>query len=291
MNMTRRSPVWNDTILIDKNAYYDKVERRRQMSINRNGLCFCGSRKKQKSCHSNIYENSYAAHIIMNYMEIDEGLREAHQKQGSRLFCNKGCNDCCDDVFDIGIGEYFVLRAALLRRQTNDLSEYIQYAEEAISSIKENAEMQAVFSGNKRMLETGKGASFVTCPFIGEAGLCSEYMDRTLVCRGYGHLEFFGVCKKIRKAQNKISNRLRKRDLLLRWDDSISQYIMAYIQYLPIIKSGEVIVDDNGVPYVRQTLIESHPLLYWLANDSCVVEQYTDAVQMDVIDYCIKYGR
>lgn len=287
----RQMPLWGDNILVDLKEYFEMVKRREQMAIQRNGQCFCGSGKKQKDCHNNVDENSYVAHIVMNYMEIDKRLRALYEKRRSKIICEKGCHDCCDDVFDIGIGEYFVLRAALLRRNTNALAKYIAYAQETIKPLLQSAELKAVFNGEIAMADTGISAKYNMCPFLDEDGLCGEYKDRSFVCRLHGSLDSFGVCRKIQKAQRKIVNRLKRKKLLLYCEEGGFRDVAAYIQYFPNMQDDVFSYDKSGNPHVLQAKIEAHPLLYWLANDSRFAAQYDDAVQMGIIGYCNKYGK
>ncbi|WP_080967252.1 SEC-C metal-binding domain-containing protein [Bacillus atrophaeus] len=69
--------------------------------LSRNDLCFCGSGKKCKKCHSDVHPDSRAANLIDMHRNIEEKVISYQEKTGFIPPCHKGCYSCCFDDFSI----------------------------------------------------------------------------------------------------------------------------------------------------------------------------------------------
>ena len=74
------------------------------MKYSRNDLCFCGSGKKYKNCHSDINPNSLVAHQYRIMHLLDEEIKNCPY-----TICQKGCSDCCTDDFEVSVTEFFTI--------------------------------------------------------------------------------------------------------------------------------------------------------------------------------------
>ena len=171
---------WKGIVICDGNLESVNVSKRvlyREITISdtmgANDLCFCGSGKKHKRCHSEVYEKSIIAQLLAAYNQIDEKIKERQ----SYTLCCKGCKDCCSNYFKVSITEFF----SILYSLKGDLS-LIRYSDEAKKIIK-----NAVLS--KSDLENI--IDFPECIFVDDySGECKIYHVRPTLCRDYGSVTF-----------------------------------------------------------------------------------------------------
>lgn len=147
-----------------------------ELYMGKNDLCFCGSGKKQKKCHSDIHEKSVVANLYRKISAIDEAVKKC---TGS--ICKKGCCDCCTADFPISVDEFFLIVNAL--EIGGNKAQLLLYRNDATEMLK-----SAPLNTNR-------------CLFVDEKdGSCKIYDVRPLICREYGSVRFGNdLCKKIQK--------------------------------------------------------------------------------------------
>lgn len=169
--------------------------------MSRNELCFCGSGKKAKKCHIDIYPESKLAMLIKLYRDVDSRIESYHNEHQTNIPCRKGCSHCCYDDFSISLEEI-----SLIMKYVSD-----HWSQEKIEALfekafviekeyeKEKSELHSllVADGNKDQSVAIKSIMLVDkrnispCPFLDENNGCSVYDVRPLVCRSAGSASVF----------------------------------------------------------------------------------------------------
>ena len=84
----------------------------------RDGLCFCGSGKARSDCHADIHADSICAHVIYNLTDAEANIPAFVSEAHIRPYCEKACDYCYRDYFNISETEYFALRYSLVKDGT-----------------------------------------------------------------------------------------------------------------------------------------------------------------------------
>jgi Fe-S-cluster containining protein len=174
------------------------------MKYSRNDLCFCGSGKKYKNCHSDINPNSLVAHQYRIMHLLDEEIKNCPY-----TICQKGCSDCCTDDFEVSVTEFFTILNYLQIHCNNQQIENIcKLSKVKISSI----------------LSNEKTIAFSRCIFLNEhSNACEIYEVRPIICRKYGYYSNTTDCSKI------ISDKKASMSLLKNTEVDTSSNILSFI--------------------------------------------------------------
>ena len=174
------------------------------MKYSRNDLCFCGSGKKYKNCHSDINPNSLVAHQYRIMHLLDEEIKNCPY-----TICQKGCSDCCTDDFEVSVTEFFTILNYLQIHCNNQQIENIcKLSKVKISSI----------------LSNEKTIAFSRCIFLNEhSNACEIYEVRPIICRKYGYYSTTTDCSKI------ISDKKASMSLLKNTEVDTSSNILSFI--------------------------------------------------------------
>lgn len=172
-------------------------------SMGRNDLCFCGSGKKYKRCHSTIRENSKLANMYRAYSSFDEYAK----KEKLANNCPVGCHSCCDGVhFFVCENEFLLILDFLLMNKKSDIESIIERAidycrifkkvfpdaymllEEKLPTQKVNGDsISSVYDKYfNDVLDRGLEHMLPECIFMDGNELCSIYSVRPGICRFYG---------------------------------------------------------------------------------------------------------
>lgn len=146
-----------------------------------NDLCFCGSGKKHKKCHSDINPNSAMANLLYAYHKIEE-----ERKSIQNTVCTKGCSECCSDYFQISAVEFFTILRHLKIYSSDDIEEIIALA------TKNTANMPMLSNDFYNI------KNFSPCIFLDDRhGECKIYEVRPIMCRIYGNYNGITRCDKV----------------------------------------------------------------------------------------------
>lgn len=196
--------------------------------MSRNDKCFCGSGKKRKKCHSNIMEDSYMEHLLKRYYEIEKQVSDykANNEQFNNHPCQKGCFNCCSDIFTISILE-FELILDDIRNYGKDYAENIySNALKNLEILKEeNPELYKRLEEDVTLSDYNKTNRLdankyikserfpFLCPLIDQTkGTCMVYDKRPMICRIHGTThnllqlmsESFKICEYIESHSNAL---------------------------------------------------------------------------------------
>lgn len=171
--------------------------------MGRNDLCFCGSGKKHKKCHSDINSESAFAKMIELHNKTDELIKE--NAQFDKLKCKKGCAECCYQNFSISTVEFYYL---IYKIYTNygieRVNEYFKKGYEMwIEYEKKYPKNAEFYKLNTESIDKYKSINNLKlinnlsdkspmynefpCPFLNlEEKSCGVYEDRPFICRHYG---------------------------------------------------------------------------------------------------------
>uniref|UniRef100_UPI003F499198 YkgJ family cysteine cluster protein n=1 Tax=Bacillus multifaciens TaxID=3068506 RepID=UPI003F499198 len=168
--------------------------------MGRNNVCFCGSGKKQKKCHSNVEQNSYVANLYKKYSEIDNIIsdyRDKH-KEFENHPCGKGCYNCCYDVFSISMLEFELLLEELrnigLEFAEKVFEKSLKYLEvlrtinpNLYNRLEEDVTLQKDVALKDVTLYSQTERFPFSCPMLDDSkGSCLVYNKRPMVCRLFG---------------------------------------------------------------------------------------------------------
>lgn len=165
--------------------------------MGRNDMCFCGSGKKQKKCHPDIFENSIAANIIKFYNELDKEI-DNNIYGKCNVKCKQGCNECCEDFFNISEVEFAIIMEYSVK--TKGLERTLEFIEKGLEMsifFKEQyplyyEQLEQDITGKDRMdalrisIDNLPDKQSKKCIFIDETESCSIYEARPIVCRTHG---------------------------------------------------------------------------------------------------------
>jgi Fe-S-cluster containining protein len=189
--------------------------------MSRNQLCFCGSGKKQKKCHSDIHPQSRGAAFLQLYKEIDDRIESYQKEHGVTSPCAKGCYHCCYDDFDISQAEFDLIIHEMKKWSTDEAKEvFLKALDCAEKQDREKPELMSTFNadGNnrndllaKQYFDTDrfatkeKARNSFPCPLLDEkTGSCRVYSVRPYMCRTHGSTHYevnrlspFEVCEVI----------------------------------------------------------------------------------------------
>ena len=171
-----------------------------RMSVGRNDSCFCGSGKKYKKCHSDIFPVSNVANILQGYAEFDSEIESKRTQHNVKFICQKGCSACCRDYFYISIAEYYTIRHYVMVTFPDRLDSIIERAKVLMAELKafspQEYEKISAFHERDSMTEESI-ACFCDCLFLSN-NTCSIYPVRPFLCRLYGCITTKSLsCEKI----------------------------------------------------------------------------------------------
>ena len=150
-----------------------------------NNLCFCGSGKSYKKCHSDVRDNTTMSYLFEVFKMIDNDIKSAAETPT----CKKNCTECCNDYFEVSAPEFFAILMHIQKRRTClpvSSMRNIQATAQKILSEFPDFSVQSELSG-KRTVHP--------CIFLDNRGnQCKIYEVRPLLCRLYGYYSDFGNC-------------------------------------------------------------------------------------------------
>lgn len=197
--------------------------------MGRNDLCFCGSEKKVKYCHPEVYKKSIMAQLLTAYRQIYKKIEE-NQKY---TVCCKGCNNCCSDYFKVSVTEFFSILYCL--GIGSEIA--LKYSSEAKKKIKD------VYLPEDDSVNV---PDFPECIFVDEiSGECRIYAVRPSMCRIYGSISEITKCKKVLSSE-------KAKNHLLSLDKELAATISENIDFV----KGET--EKYG--------LASKPMIYWFSR-------------------------
>ena len=78
-------------------------------------VCFCGSKRRHKKCHPDIFRESLAAKMLSLYARADTLISSHYSEHKIKPVCRKGCSECCSTVFCVSIVEFFLICRELIK--------------------------------------------------------------------------------------------------------------------------------------------------------------------------------
>lgn len=186
--------------------------------MGRNDLCFCGSGKKQKYCHYNIYERSIIAETLILYNGLDKKLCNLTTRT-----CKKGCSECCSQFFSISEIEFAIIIDYLVckfgKEKTNQIinkgimlnNEFSKKHPDYFNSLEKNVTGYSKMEYFKTTFKGLPNLQGFPCVFLDEFNTCLVYDVRPLICRTHGTTYFSDdepheICSNIKNSElNKIN--------------------------------------------------------------------------------------
>jgi Fe-S-cluster containining protein len=172
--------------------------------------------------------------LLRVYRELDE-----QQSNLSYSLCEKGCASCCSDYFNVPITEFFSVLYHLKMTDGNGrLAELSREAREKISDV-------VLPLGGSDLYNI---PNFPPCLFVDNVSdECKVYTVRPVLCRMYGTVSGFPVCKRIEQD-------VLAKNALVKHNPNID--VATNIDRL-VVNGAEADLVQNG---------KSHPLIYWFAG-------------------------
>lgn len=217
--------------------------------MGRNDLCFCGSGKKTKKCHSDIYEKSVVAECMSSFKKWDQYIED---NRDNKPECKEDCAECCYQYFYITQIEFYTILQHLVRNKV-DLQSLHDKSVKQLNYLKENYSKEMDFLEkdygrtlgsyelvNEMIDDTKIFALDIPCVFLDEHNRCSIYQVRPFICRAYGTCKGHGKCPYIDK------------DVLL--DDFEDK--MIHIENLNLFQLA-----DGSTRFERP-----YPIIYWFSE-------------------------
>jgi len=219
--------------------------------VSRNEPCFCGSGIKQKKCHPEIHEESFAAELYRLYNSIDKCIEEHYAKNQHRPPCyTNNCFSCCYDAFLVSDIEFSVIVYEMRKWNREKIESVIQkakaYWEDFRTKHPDKSRFFETVSSEADLMLSDLEKVYVLerfdypCVFLNNDNKCDIYSVRPVVCRLQG-TAFIG------EDEGKVCEYIGDINKAKEWQADLS--------HLGDKMAGLFLVD--GVFYIRQT-----PLLY-----------------------------
>lgn len=193
------------------------------------------------------------------YQKIDEEIMQHFAKSKKKAPCAKGCASCCSQFFEISFSEYQIIKSYILQLESSEQVDLKENSSLLMDVFKKHhpdfyneyfASPQALENENKYYKNSERFRIHIPCVFLTEAGACSIYAIRPLVCRTTGvsfitKSESGAICREIRSSfwarkwqanltslNQEINNfRWSMNDTTDNQPVSIRQYPMFYLVY------------------------------------------------------------
>lgn len=179
-------------------------------------VCFCGSKRRHKKCHPDIFRESLAAKMLSLYARADTLISSHYSEHKIKPVCRKGCSECCSTVFCVSIVEFFLIcrelikfdqkKIALVKHRVIQGISYLNNTHPELFKYFRSDHSQLDFKNmSLRIYELSKGVK-LDCPFLAElpngGRICSVYKVRPLICRisgtsFYTDIENMYICSHI----------------------------------------------------------------------------------------------
>jgi Fe-S-cluster containining protein len=166
--------------------------------MGRNDLCFCGSGKKHKLCHSDINDSSIIARLYNLFNKIDYEIENQKTEKHLNVICKKGCSECCSQCFDISESEFVIIIDYIKRNWDQELfinliSTCVKQWEIIQITMPTYAQKLKEYIGGENLndflfndLYTPLKLPF-PCAFLdNDTQSCMIYKVRPLICRTHG---------------------------------------------------------------------------------------------------------
>ena len=180
--------------------------------------CFCGNKRCMEQIHKTIMLNSKYAKTFKLYKKIDEKIKEDINILNLNPKCEKGCSECCHQIFSISEVEFCIISDYILEHEKKnieyifkksiDIYEYIKnedpvYFNKLETDI-DGGDIDAFYNFN---LASSQITIPQGCIFLNERNECSIYKVRPLVCRTHGVAYFLEdennrICSKLEISNN-----------------------------------------------------------------------------------------
>lgn len=124
--------------------------------------------------------------------EVDAATAAVFRAYPDELACRAGCASCCHSYFDIGLLDGFRVLRGLAALPPGVRAGIVAHATEALRRTAIALQRCEPYEGvlgrfvNETDAEEAGGSKGVPCPLLDEAGACSVYAWRPLVCRYHG---------------------------------------------------------------------------------------------------------
>ncbi|MFX4260732.1 YkgJ family cysteine cluster protein [Pelotomaculum propionicicum] len=160
-------------------------------------VCFCGSLRRHKKCHPDIFGESLAAKMLSLYARADTLINCHYSKHSVKPVCRKGCSECCGTVFCVSIVEFFLIcremikfdhkKIALVKHRVLQGISYLNNKQPELLKCFRSDHSQMDFKNmSLKIYELSRGVK-LDCPFLTELTngdkICSIYNVRPLICR------------------------------------------------------------------------------------------------------------
>lgn len=231
--------------------------------MGRNDICFCGSGKKRKKCHSYIREDSYIESLYEMYYEI-ETIKEGYQYPLDHP-CKKGCYDCCYDWFSITMLEFEAILASLKRKGMDYTKQVFEIAlEYNVLMEKKDPELYSYleqdlsgrdvaedFKFQRRLYGSRPTRLPFPCPLLDKKNKsCTVYEDRPFICRTHGNT--FSTAVSLYKSNFPTCDYITDSVDNANYTPEVKDEFYTKMMELNKLVQGEV-----------RTLLTQYPIFYW----------------------------
>lgn len=249
---------------------WNKME---EQHMGRNDLCLCGSGKKQKKCHADLYEGSVLAELWKKLLTLDNEIQRQKEKNCVEFLCPSSCHECCDEYFYVSEVEYFLIRNHLQAIAPDVFELAKEEGKQQYKLLQEECpEEYKKLNTNVTPFNMFKDCDiiekFKTCPFVDKkTGKCLVYKARPIICRLYGTSYRYNACEFICEHISECHDKT-KTMVNVPYDDYLKENVDVFYGAEQSVKISR--------PF---------PLLYWLAMDEKYSKEYIAACSMDLKSY------
>lgn len=224
-----------------------------------NNKCFCGNHKNLGQCHQNIRQNSRFAKLYKLYNKVDREIKTKVQENNLKTICQKGCNECCHQLFNISEVEFCIIADYVSDKFNKKQQEAVfekglmtnEYLKknnkDYLKKLEFNSSGMLLAEGMMRGLMNNPEKTPIGCVFLNEKNECSIYKVRPLVCRTHGvaylNDESNDICSKL-----SISDINRNNFVDLRHYEKEYTDLLTFV--LESVKKG--------------TVRRPYPIFYWI---------------------------
>lgn len=250
-----------------KAADYYGIINSKKVFLGDNGVKAIVVNKAEKEKREKKRQNERLDSI---FSYIDNSI-EKYIENGGKIYCEKGCCDCCKQYFNISIVEYRKIREILLKMPSDKLKEVYDLACAADNHLKDiDAERYNIISSsaddskyNQVMYLSDDNVpyklDFFGCPLCSEDGSCKAYKNRPIVCRLFGVIESMHGCEKNPKSDEGMPFDFRELG---------EQDNYGFIKDIDYVCSE---FDDDGIKTKSvKTYFQLRPIFKWILLDEKV---------------------
>ena len=201
-----------------------------------------------------LSEEIEALHPFRHRFDREAGdWMQRYAAQGGRLFCGKGCSNCCRLAVHATLPEAAAVAESLNSAQSDALADHVRSLRQAVSP---DGDMQSYLRAHRRM-----GAS---CPFLNHRGECGIYERRPIACRSLISTRNSDWCS----VDLGSLHPLERQAFLSSLDPQVVDYPTHYAAFPRLTgERMEKEISDRMKAAVGFSVTGNFPLLVWLARE------------------------